>query len=237
MTRRDFGLSAAALAVPTAGLRHLLPAATHDRFLIKASFHTPQRRAPELLLESRRLRARRVTGDRTDSDGQFWQFDVPGLRPATEYSLRLNGSEPWPLRTFAPPDATVERFRLLVYTCAGGHDRQRLEDTADPYWVSVPTRRRLLAAGLRQQPDALIAIGDHVYWDLRFGRATGRLPIGQQPWAREVMGGDFDRDLPVLGTPNEAKLKGAVDRQIADLYGTLFRSTPVHLHPGRSRLF
>ena len=224
MTRRDFGLTAAALMDrPGMGLRHLLPAATHDRFLIKASFHQARRLAPEL-----RVGNRRVAGERTDSDGQFWQFDVGGLKPATEYALRLNGGEPWPLRTFAPPDATVERFRLLVYTCAGGHDGQRMDDTGDPYWVSVPERRRLLAAGLRQKPDAAIAIGDHVYWDLRFGRATGRLPIGQQPWARQLMGGDFDRDIPVIGTPNEAKLKGAVDRQIADLYGTLFRSTPVH---------
>ena len=188
MTRRDFALVAAASPTTAlAGLRHLLPTATHDRFLIKASFHAAQRRAPELKVGNRR-----VTGERTDSDGQFWQFDVPGLRPATEYQLRLNASEPWLLRTFAPPDATVERFRLLVYTCAGGHDGQRIEDTGDPSWVSVPARRRLLAAGLRQQPDAAIAIGDHVYWDLRFGRATGRLPIGQQPWAREVMGGEFN---------------------------------------------
>lgn len=224
MTRRHFALSAAAFAEPrTTGLRHLLPAATHDRFLIKASFHAPQKRSPEL-----RVGNRRIAGERTDTDGQFWQFDVPGLKPATEYQLRLNGEEPWPLRTFPPPDATVDRFRLLVYTCAGGHDAQRIDDTGAPYWVSVPTRARLLAAGLRQQPDAAIAIGDHVYWDLRFGRATGRLPIGQQPFARQIMGGEFNRDIPVLGTPNEAMLKRAVDRQIADLYGTLFRSTPVH---------
>jgi len=34
--------------------------------------------------------------------------------------------------------------------------------------------------------------------------------------------------MPVLGTRNEPILKHAVDRQIAELYGTLFRSIPVH---------
>ncbi len=205
------------------GVRHLLPAATHERFVIKASFHQPRRRAPELRVDDRR-----VAGVRTDSDGQFWMFDVPGLRADTSYRLRLPGIEPWSLRTLPPPDATVERFRLLVYTCAGGHDAMRAEGTGDPYWVSIPQRRKLFAAALRQKPDAMIAIGDHVYWDLRYGRGTGRLPIGQQPWARKLLGADFDRDIPVLGTPNEALLKRAVDRQIAELYGTLFQSTPVH---------
>ena len=74
----------------------------------------------------------------------------------------------------------------------------------------------------------MVAIGDHVYWDLRFGRASGRLPFGSQPWALQLTGGPFERDLPVLGTANERRLKRAVDGQIADLYGTLFRSVPVH---------
>ena len=39
--------------------------------------------------------------------------------------------------------------------------------------------------------------------------------------------GVFDRTQPVLGTPNEEVLKKAVGPQIADLYGTLMRSTPV----------
>ncbi len=219
LTRRQV---LAALAPPK-GLRHLLPAATQDRFLIKASFHQPLLRAPELHVNNRR-----VGGRRTDSDGQFWLFDVPGLQPATEYQLRIDGYEPWPLRTFPPPDAAVDRFRLLVFTCAGGHDAALIEDTTQPYWVSVPARQRLFRTALRQRPDAMIAIGDHVYWDLRFGRGTGRFPMGQQPWASQLLGADFNRDIPVLGTPNERLLKRAVDRQIAELYGTLFRSTPVH---------
>jgi len=172
---------------------------------------------------------RRVSGVRTDSEGLFWLFDVPGLKPATEYTLRLEGTDPWPLRTFAPPDATVDRFRLLIYTCAGGHDAMPHPVTGAPnYWVSVEQRRRLFARALREKPDSMVAIGDHVYWDLRFGRASGRAAMGQQPWARKLLGAEFNRDIPVIGTPNERLLRIAVDRQIAELYGTLFRSVPTH---------
>jgi hypothetical protein len=225
MTRREFiAGSSAALSAKSAqpGIRHILAAATHERFRLKVSFHDALRTAPVLSVGNRK-----VEGVRTDSDGQFWMFDADGLKPATEYQLRLF-SDSWPLRTFPPPDATVERFRLLIYTCAGGHDAMRIEGTDQPYWLSIEQRRKLLRAALREKPDAMIAIGDHVYWDLRYGRGTGRLPIGQQPWARQIAGSEFERDQPVLGTENEARLKRAVDRQIADLYGDLFRSTPVH---------
>ena len=43
----------------------------------------------------------------------------------------------------------------------------------------------------------------------------------------EAYAGVFDRAQPVLGTPNEDVLKKAVGPQIADLYGTTMRSTPV----------
>jgi hypothetical protein len=225
MRRREFIAATAGAVTARAAqpaVRHVLPAATHERFLIKVSFAAALRNPPVL-----RVGNRKVQGVRTDSDGQFWMFDVDGLAPATTYQLQLF-SESWPLRTFPPPDANVERFRLLIYTCAGGHDAMTIEGTEDPYWLSVDQRRKLFRAALRNQPDAMIAIGDHIYWDLRYGRGTGRLPIGQQPWARRIAGSDFERDMPVMGSPNEARLKRVADRQIAELYGDLFRSTPVH---------
>jgi hypothetical protein len=225
MTRREFiagGSSVLTAGAAQPAIRHVLPAATHQRFLLKVSFHGALQTTPVL-----RVSDRKVEGIRTDTGGQFWMFDVAGLTPATTYQLQLF-SDSWPLRTFPPPDAAVERFRVLIYTCAGGHDAMRIEGTDQPYWLAIDQRRKLLRAALREKPDAMIAIGDHVYWDLRYGRGTGRVPIGQQPWARQIVGSDFERDLPVLGTPNEARLKRAVDRQIADLYGDLFRSTPVH---------
>jgi phosphodiesterase/alkaline phosphatase D-like protein len=225
MTRREFVAATSSAVTAKAAqpsIRHVLPAATHQRFLVKVSFDTSLQSAPVL-----RVGNRKVRGVRTDTDGQFWMFDVNGLTAATTYQLQLF-SQSWPLKTFPAPDASVERFRLLIYTCAGGHDAMKIEGAEQPYWVSVDQRRKLFRAALREQPDAMIAIGDHIYWDLRYGRGTGRLPIGQQSWARQIMGSDFERDVPVLGTANEARLKRAADRQIAELYGDLFRSTPVH---------
>ena len=62
--------------------------------------------------------------------GRFWRFDATGLRPATQYELRITdaGGAPlcdaWPLKTFPAPDAAPERLRILAYTCAGGYDSE-----------------------------------------------------------------------------------------------------------------
>ena len=69
----------------------------------------------------------------------------------------------------------------------------------------------------------MIAIGDHVYWDLR--SPVGSVMLGNAPEAQKLVG-QFVRDMPVLGTDNERKLKLVVTPQICDLYGTDFRSTP-----------
>jgi hypothetical protein len=70
----------------------------------------------------------------------------------------------------------------------------------------------------------MIAIGDHVYWDMR--SPVGSVMLGNAPEARKLVG-EFTRDIPVLGTDNERKFKLVVTPQISDLYGTDFRSTPV----------
>jgi phosphodiesterase/alkaline phosphatase D-like protein len=208
-------------------LRHLLPSASHDRIRIKTSFARPLDKAPVLTIDGRR-----VPGRRSDSEGRFWWFDARELRPATRYMLQLTGADgkalcdPWPLRTYPHPDEAVSRFRLMIYTCAGGNDAQKIPDTGAPYWVSIANRRKLFAAGLATNPDAVIANGDHIYWDQRFTRAA--FQTAGSAFVQGVQGGDFDRDIPVLGTPNEAKFKRAVDPQVADLYGTMFRSVPMH---------
>jgi hypothetical protein len=102
-------------------LAHLIPAASHNRLLIKASFQAPLARAPWLMVNGKR-----VAGERTDAAGRFWRFDARDLQPATQYTLRIvdAGGKPladaWPLRTFPAPDATPARLRILAYTCAGG---------------------------------------------------------------------------------------------------------------------
>src|SRR5215510_2283844 len=59
---------------------HLLPTVSHERILIKASFRQALGAAPLLKIGSQR----RVQGRMSDTRGEFWQFDAPGLQPATE---------------------------------------------------------------------------------------------------------------------------------------------------------
>src|SRR5215471_13473450 len=65
-------------------LAHLLPTASHERFLIKSSFKAALDAPPVL-----RLGGRRVQGAMTDTQRRFWMFDVDGLAPATQYDLEI----------------------------------------------------------------------------------------------------------------------------------------------------
>lgn len=120
------------------------------------------------------------------------------------------------------PDELPSRLRLLVYSCAGGHD---IFGAAHTGFEFLPTavRQRLLQRGLSFSPDALIANGDHVYWDLLAPRASPKL--GASKAALEYA--RFDRGAPILGGANERALLRAAGEQISPLYGTLCRSTPV----------
>ncbi len=61
-------------------LAHLIPAASHERFLIKASFKSVLPDTPRLLVDGKL-----VTGEKTDAQGRFWRFDAAQLQPATRY--------------------------------------------------------------------------------------------------------------------------------------------------------
>ncbi|HEY7844004.1 MAG TPA: hypothetical protein VID30_10025, partial [Bradyrhizobium sp.] len=113
----------------------------------------------------------------------------------------------------------------MIYTCGGGHDglNQGLPE-GKINWLPSALRRRLLARGLSFKPDALIANGDQIYWDLRAPRASkssGASPLGKQ------LAGTFDRAQPVFGTANETVFRCATGAQIIPQYGALLRSTPV----------
>jgi hypothetical protein len=206
-------------------VRHLLPGVTHNRVLLKASFVRPLESAPTL-----RAGSRKAVGLRLDTAGEFYSFDLTALEPHQTYQLLLEDTggkplcDPWPISTFPTSEARPKNFRLFVFTCAGGHPATWNPDTNRPYWVSIANRRKLLLTGLSYNPNAMIAIGDHVYWDLR--SPVGSVMLGNSPEAQKLVG-QFTRDLPVLGTDNERKLKLVVTPQICDLYGTDFRSTPV----------
>ena len=198
-------------------LRHLLPTVSDTRMLIKASFSAPLTDVPTLNVGGTSVRGRMG-----DTHGEHWHFYATDLQPERRYTLSLSGSkgrplcQPWTLATFPGPDERPKNFRLLIYSCAGGHEVHKFLPTV--------TRNRLLRRGLSFQPDAVVANGDHVYWDL-LAPVGGKL-FGQAPESIKVAG-TFDRAGIVLGGDNETVLKRAAGPQIVPVYGTDFRSTPV----------
>ena len=234
MTRRHFlAASAASATLPLRGadswqsgkVAHLLPTANDTRILLKASFTELQARPPRL-----RAGKRQVEGVRSDTAGYYWRFDLDGLPPGEEHRLELASADgkslcdPWPLKTFPSPGSSPRRFRLLVYTCAGGDERV-LASTGGVSFLSVARRQRMFDRALSFQPDAAVGNGDHIYWDLY---RTGFPPrFGNEDLRRAV--GEFERTLPVLGTRNEDVLKRVGEAQIASIYGTRFRSTPMFI--------
>jgi len=203
---------------------HLIPTASHDRVLIKASFRTPLAATPRLVVDGKP-----VTGTRTDLEARFWRFDASGLQPATTHELRIvdAGGEPlcdaWPLRTFPAPDAAAERMRIVAYTCAGGYDGVVIRGKTG--FLAMPARQRLLERALAFRPDALIANGDHIYWD--------QLTLLNKPFAKiaqdeawSKFGGALDLSVPMLHPRNAAIFLKVCDYQIPGLYGTSLRSVP-----------
>ncbi len=238
--RRDFlgllGASAGLLALPRfasaqtgkdwdAGqLAHVIPTASHERFLIKASFKAALTEPPRLNVDGKP-----IEGVQTDPDGRFWRFDAQSLQPATQYELRITdrGGVPlsgsWPLKTFPAPDASPERMRMVAFTCAGGMQVLRFRDKT--FFLEMESRRRLLARALSFAPDALISNGDHIYWD--------QLTLLNKPFAKFVqeqvwplVGGPLDLSVPMLHPRNRQIFVKICDAQIPDLYQTALRSTP-----------
>ena len=163
-----------------------------------------------------------------DTSGECWQFYAAGLDPGRSYTLSLVGEdgaplcEPWNLSTFAAPSEAPDRFRVLFFACAGGvsGSYSGIGDRAGNLPAAI--RSRLLRRGLSFQPDAAVANGDHIYWDVHQGRRGN-------PGLLSVRGerSNFDFSAPVFGVDNEAALKLAAAPQIVPVYGTDFRSTPV----------
>jgi hypothetical protein len=219
----DLFAQAASAAAPASAkwdagsLLHLLPTVSDTRMLIKASFSAPLTEAPTLNVGDTSVRGRMG-----DTHGEHWHFYATNLQPERRYKLSLSGSkgrplcQPWELATFPGPDERPKNFRLLIYSCAGGHEVHKFLPTV--------TRNRLLRRGLSFQPDAVVANGDHVYWDL-LAPVGGKL-FGQAPESIKAAG-TFDRSGIVLGGDNETVLKRAAGPQIVPVYGTDFRSTPV----------
>lgn len=89
----------------------------------------------------------------------------------------------------------------------------------------MTARQRLLARGMSFQPDAVIANGDHIYWDIK---TTLSKPFAEH-WKEHFwkkFGGEFDLSVPMLDPKNAQIFLAICDYQIAKLYGTTLRSTP-----------
>ena len=107
-------------------MRHLLPAVSDSRLLIKASFNTPRAAAPIM-----RVGNTSVRGQMSDTRGEFWHFHATDLKPGRPYQLSLTDKggrllcEPWALSTFPGPDERPTQFRVLFFSCAGGHEAMK----------------------------------------------------------------------------------------------------------------
>ncbi len=219
-----------AIAARADDIRHILPTVTDTSFSISVSVGQPRR---QLRLS---IDGNKVEGLRRDSKGRFWSFYADGLHPAKTYELQLSDEEgvlgqSWPLRSFPDRNAEPETFKLLTYTCAGGIDG--LGIPSKQFFKPHAFRQKLFGEGLKEKPDAVIAIGDHIYYDLRGEEhpAIGRNSKWMKYLSRVYFSwryGIFNRTEPIIGTDNEEVLVKIGDEQIANLYGTRFKSTPIY---------
>ena len=204
-------------------VQHLLPAVSDSRILLKASFDRPLSAAPVL-----RVGTTEVAGRMNDTAGAYWQFHATGLDPGRRYTLSLRGGdgnalcEPWPLSTFPARDSRPERLRMLFFTCAGGPGGSYEGIGRRSGFLPTIVRNRLLRRALSFEPDAAVANGDHIYWDLHTwqGENAGQLSA----FGRSS---NFDFSGSVFGGSNETAMKAAAGPQIVPVYGRDFRSTPV----------
>lgn len=212
-------------------VRHILPSVTPRSLSLSVSLEKPGK-ALTLSVDGKLHEGRQ-----TDSKGRFWSFHVDGLTPDTAYELELLEGDivveaAWPLKTFPAPETRPKSFRLMAYTCAGGGDGFGRKDLQ--FFKPHAFRQKLFDQGLAQKPDAVLAIGDHIYYDLK-GQSVPQVGKGLisvfAGIALRWKYGSFDRTAPIIGTANEKTLKNICDEQIADLYGTRFKSVPVFFLP------
>jgi hypothetical protein len=203
---------------------HIIPTANENRFLIKTSL-----RKAFTSVQLKVGKSRYIDGVKTDIEGRFWYFDVPGLQNDTQYNLQLianNGKtklcDSWPLKTFPDPDSKPQKLRILAYTCAGGYDGPTFKGKTG--MLDMHARKKLLEKGMSFNPDIVIANGDHIYWDLQ----TSLNKPTAEFYKKEIESkfGALDISMPFNTTKNLPIFESVCDYQIAGLYGNTLRSTP-----------
>ncbi len=215
-------------------VKHILASASHEKLALSVSLSKKTSRL-ELVLDDRIV----IKGIQTDRIGTNWKFISNKLLPNNSYKLRLMSEgegiyKSWNLKTFPSPDAKVENVSIMSFTCAGGPEGFKI--AGKEFFKPFRFRQKVFDEGLSMRPDFAISIGDHIYWDLRgqnapqIGRGNKLIKFFLGSYIGLVYG-SFNRSEKANSSKNEKVLKNIGNEQIASLYGTRFKSTPIFFIP------
>ena len=198
------------------GASPLLPTVSDTRMLIKASFNAAAEQRPDLA--NRRYFVR---GRMSDTRGEHWHFYATGLQPGRRYPLSLIGSDgrtlsqPWELSTFPGPERSSGAISCLFFTCAG---RPRGIDHLAPPSQPPAASRPELRSPMQWWRMAITCIG-----------TSSRPLAGRYTDARGRKA--YRKIRPLRESCSAATTKpcssASAMLQIASIYKTDFRSTPV----------
>ena len=215
-------------------VNHILASASHEKLALCVSL-SKQTSMLELILDDKII----IKGIQTDRKGTNWQFISNKLASNRSYKLQLiSEAEPiyksWNLKTFPDPDSEVESVSIMSFTCAGGPEGFKI--SGKEFFKPLKFRQKVFAEGLSMNPDFAISIGDHIYWDLRgenapqIGRKNKLIKFFLGSYISLIYG-SFNRSEKASSSRNEKVLKNIGNEQIASLYGTRFKSTPIFFIP------
>ena len=245
LSRRNFLKTSAILATLLAGgyifrspnntkVKHILCSASHEKLAVSTSLSKGVS-SLDLILDDKI----KSIGKRIDREGKHWQFLVNKLTSDKTYKLQLTSQEQplynaWKLKTFPNPESEITKVSMRTFTCPGGGDGFRA--SGREFFKPFKFRQKIFDEGLSNKPDFAISIGDHVYWDLRREDSP---PVGRNSkLIKFFLGGylkfrygSFNRSENANSLTNESVLKKIGNEQIASLYGTRFKSTPIFFIP------
>ncbi len=215
-------------------VNHILASASHEKLALCVSLSKHTSRL-ELVLDNKII----IKGVQTDRKGTNWQFISNKLLSNHSYKLQLMSEgnsiyKPWNLKTFPSPGTKVENVSIMSFTCAGGPEGFKI--SGKEFFKPMKFRQKVFDEGLSMNPDFAISIGDHIYWDLRgknlpqVGRKNKLIKFFLGSYISLVYG-SFNRSGNASSLKNEKVLKRIGNEQIASLYGTRFKSTPVFFIP------
>ena len=215
-------------------VRHILASASHERLALSVSLYK-QTSKLNLILDNQNI----VEGIQIDNEGTHWQFITSKLASNQSYELQLiSENEPiyktWKLKTFPSPNSDVKNISIMAFTCAGGPEG--FKASGREFFKPIKFRQKIFEEGLSKNPDFAISIGDHIYWDLRRENSP---PVGRNSkLTKFLLGsyiglvyGKFNRLEDASSPSNEKVLKKLGNEQIASLYGTRFKNTPIFFIP------